>query len=927
MAKGSQLTQLKSALTQAGLTHHSQNGGGKKRKRSGSVLDDKEKERRAAKLREIQEKMNPFDVKVTKLKHDVGGRNIAGTVGRPAQSKQAGIEQRKKTLLKEYEERDRAGGIVDRRFGENDPTMTPEERMLERFTKERQRASKGSAFNLEDEDELTHYGQSLSKLDDFDRVGMTLNDSDEDEGMLDQRTVSKSHFGGFEDENEDDEEEEDEPERKKTKAEVMAEVIAKSKEHKIIRQTQQDEDEALRHELDQELDSIRSLLYAPDPTASTSTSKDADAPPPGLPLESAVTKIDEKDNQYDQFVRELAFEKRAKPTNRTKTEEEVALEEKEALEKAEKQRVRRMNGEEGESDEEEEGGRKKGKKRERGGDDLEDDFMDEDEPVLGAGLGDAAVDMDEDEDDEDDDEDDEDEGGDDEDDSEESEEAAGMELMVSDEEDEEDESEDDGEHEELVKSSQKRSKKKTVASSKELPFTFPCPTSHDEFLEIVEDISDDDVPTVVKRIRTLHHPSLAEDNKFKLQASIQTVFIVAALSGVLIDHVLHVTAPPTPRSTLLSSLIPHIYALSKSYPIQSAEHFISKLTLMQKNLTRGLAHSVTSEDSRTWPGPSELSLLRIVSIVWPTSDMNHAVVNPARLLMGSYLGLCRIRSLQDIASGLFLCTLFLQYEELSKRLVPEAINFLANSLLHLAPHKFKDVVSLPGGFPAPDLNAERLSSLRIVGKKAKSLAVQKPDLTSFFGTGPVVGEQSKVNLLGMALELLGRFADMYKGLEGFVELYQPVLDIMQGITAASLPQDLQTKLTSTKDILGCLLKFATQARKPLRLQAHKPIPIPSYIPKFEQHSSNYLRNRDPDSERNEAAKLRAQYKQERKGAIRELRKDAKFLAAEAQKKQKAKDKTYSDRMNKVMASMESERAEQKAAERDKEKEKRRAGRK
>ena len=90
-------------------------------------------------------------------------------------------QQRKKTLLKEYEDKDRAGGIVDRRFGENDPTMSLEERMLERFTRERQRASKGVAFNLEDEDELTHYGQSLSKLDDFDNVGLGL---DEDEGAF-----------------------------------------------------------------------------------------------------------------------------------------------------------------------------------------------------------------------------------------------------------------------------------------------------------------------------------------------------------------------------------------------------------------------------------------------------------------------------------------------------------------------------------------------------------------------------------------------------------------------------------------------------------------------------------------------------------------------------------------------------------------------
>ena len=118
--------------------------------------------------------------------------------------------QRKKTLLKELQEKNRAGGIVDRRFGENDPTMTPEERMLERFTREHQRTSKGAAFNLEDEDELTHYGQSLSKLDDFDNVGLGLDDEEEEDGgRIDKSTVQKSHFGGFED-GEDEDEDEDE---------------------------------------------------------------------------------------------------------------------------------------------------------------------------------------------------------------------------------------------------------------------------------------------------------------------------------------------------------------------------------------------------------------------------------------------------------------------------------------------------------------------------------------------------------------------------------------------------------------------------------------------------------------------------------------------------------------------------------------------
>ena len=138
---------------------------------------------------------------------------------------------------------------------------------------------------------------------------------------------------------------------------------------------------------------------------------------------------------------------------------------------------------------------------------------------------------------------------------------------------------------------------------------------------------------------------------------------------------------------------------------------------------------------------------------------------------------------------------------------------------------------------------------------------------------------------------------------------------------------MQTRLQSLQDTLGRLLKFAVQGRRPLRLQAHKPIPIPTYVPKFEQTSSNYLRNRDPDHERNEAAKLRAQLKQERKGAIRELRKDARFLAAEQQKKQKAKDQAYGECMKRVFGSIESERAEEKAMEREKMKEKKRAGRK
>jgi nucleolar protein 14 len=98
---------------------------------------------------------------------------------------------------------------VDRRFGENDPSLSIEERMLERFTRERQRTSKNSLFNLEDDTELTHYGQSLANLDDFDTIPLNTDSEETDDenprkGQVDAKTVRSQHFGGFDDDEEEE---------------------------------------------------------------------------------------------------------------------------------------------------------------------------------------------------------------------------------------------------------------------------------------------------------------------------------------------------------------------------------------------------------------------------------------------------------------------------------------------------------------------------------------------------------------------------------------------------------------------------------------------------------------------------------------------------------------------------------------------------
>ena len=132
-----------------------------------------------------------------------------------------------------------------------------------------------------------------------------------------------------------------------------------------------------------------------------------------------------------------------------------------------------------------------------------------------------------------------------------------------------------------------------------------------------------------------------------------------------------------------------------------------------------------------------------------------------------------------------------QYQSHSKRLVPEAINFLFNSLIHLAPHTITSE-TLPGTFPSPDFNT--LPKLRIGPKLAAKLEPESPILPVLLQQTNVDGpdaEQHKVDLLAMTYGLLGKFANMYTALDGFIELFQPCVDICARIKHAKLSKGLQ----------------------------------------------------------------------------------------------------------------------------------------
>ena len=232
--------------------------------------------------------------------------------------------------------------------------------------------------------------------------------------------------------------------------------------------------------------------------------------------------VDEEDD-YDRYVRELGFDKRGRPSNRLKTEEERALEAADNLKEAERRRLLRMQGIDTDAEEVE--------NRPRGGDDLDDDFMDE--PINEFGLGQGLIAQEK-------------EAmsvtlnedvselgsemenlspidGIEKDGSEEDDPSSEADFL--DEESEEGEDNDPTDLAPLITNTSLNrdpaQRSKLSNSNSEAAYTFPCPTTHEDLLMLLQEDneSQDKLNAIIERTRTQYHPSLAEENKSKLAVS------------------------------------------------------------------------------------------------------------------------------------------------------------------------------------------------------------------------------------------------------------------------------------------------------------------------------------------------------------------------------------------------------------------------
>ncbi|XP_067280045.1 nucleolar protein 14 [Pseudorasbora parva] len=824
---------------------------------------------------------NPFEVKINRKKFDVLGRKSKHDVGLPGVSRSKAIQKRKDTLLKEFRLKDKNNKFVDRRFGEYDNKITPEEKILQRFTLERQRThDRKDMYNLNEEEELTHYGQSLAEMEKM--ADVMDSDSDSEEKGLLSAELTATHFGGGGGLlRKKSAAEEDGGHKHKSRQELIEELIIKSKQEKRERQTQKEEAQVLTEKLDQEWKSIQNLLAHKTPKAERD---EADKP-----------KLEE----YDVMVRELGFEMKAQPSEKLKSAEEIAREERRRLQTLEADRLKRMMGEaEGESAQ---------THTHVSADDINDGFVLDGDERKTLAYKDGKWNIEDEEGGKE--EEDEEEGEEEQDEEEEEDEEEGE-----DEEEEEDEEGGEEEHEisaddvdddeegpevsdEAAVCEEHRTATQEAARA-ELPYTFTAPETYRDLQSLLQGQSSERQRLILDRTVKCHHPSLAPGNKAKLQR----------LFGFLLEYVGELSTQNPPDLRTVNLLIPQLYSLCQMFP----EAACKAVQTLLSDSAHSMEEALEVKGRVAMPDLDMLVLLKITALLFPTSDFRHPVTTPAFLYISQALSKCVLVSLEDVCKGLMLCCLALQFVSLSKRLFPELLNFLLG-LLHLTvPDKSSTGYTVVSPFRQQGKNSDLLV---LTDPNASHSWNRKPMSLSTAHRSPAERDHFRLSLVDSCLDLVKRCTSLYKDLPSYGLIFQPIRTLLLN----HLPVELYSACTQDlhSEILDAIPEKPSQ-HAPLVFKKKKPIPLKLFTPKIVQ-ILDYGKKRGNTKEEKESERLKHKYKREFKGALREIRKDTRFLAREKLGDIMSRDAERKRKVKELFGSLANQEGEWKALKRRKRK--------
>jgi nucleolar protein 14 len=793
---------------------------------------------------------NPFDMRSTRLKHDVMGKRVKGKIGYATQSRSKAMKERETALKQELQNRDKSNSFLDKRLGETDRNLDPEDKSLARFKAERMSQllakRKSNRFNLGGDAEdvvLTHKGRTLGDDLELSDSGFS---SDQDAGTVrhNHDMTAKYNFGG--------DGVDDVDRAKRSKKEVMEEVIAKSKAHKLERQREKQNADELLDTIDYKFQDVTEFL--------SKRSRE----------EKAREDAENNQDDFNVVANELRYEARMQAADRLLSEEELAKSEKNRLVSLEQARISRMTQDQEVDDDAAGELSKSGASRIQqlreifgGGDDLDENFV----------LGDDEEDDNEvesNDDDEEGKESEEDEDGEGEDDISSDESSLGDDDIADIAAEEAAELADsDSDSDEGTAAPRKKAafldadlsllkkKSSTVgnadvadpAADAHIPFVFDMPTSVEQLRVLLTQYvtSDDSAERtqrlVLQRLLSCHHIQLGGENKRlmeKLYDVMLELLAVVASEGDI---------------TMCNSLTIGLWAAAQQVPLIAAAAARARIEVL---LNEFKDCSTSGDASSCYPDMKVLSFFMATAAVFPVTDRRHNVTTPAALYLCQ---LCSSFAVQPLDSPFValsaLCTLavLLDFYEPAKRYAGEIYGLLNSVLSSMLP------------------SAEAGTAYLCVAPRSKAVC----DMPSFFalnaGDACALSEGQVVGISAAFLKLALRAIKLASGCSGTPQCLSNMMNTAAQLNIAATNATIKQLAGDVHAAAAAAVKLGEAGRMPLANFKAKPVPMRQFNPMFND-DFDPSRNSDPDKERAAVRRIAKQHNQELKKVSRDLRKDS-----------------------------------------------------
>lgn len=640
-----------------------------------------------------------------------------------------------------------------------------------------------------------------------------------------------------------------------SRRDILADLIAKTKQQRFDKRMARDELEGATERLDEKW---KEILQTGAMENFARTVKDKSV-------------INSGKDDYDNLLFELQTDKgkRGEASERQKTEEELAHEEREKLIKQEKARLARLN----ENDAEEI------KKRRKDDESKEESFMVKydssgalinAEKVKRGQIKVVRINSD----------------------SSDEEASASDELS-----EEEDDFDAMGQEDEEIESEQNADLESVKARKNiekgELPFLIEMPQKYENLKKLLDDHRAPDCEVIITRLIRLYHPSLREGNKSRLSR----LFIL------LLRYYDDLSKEDAARMNSFGYIARGLYALMK-FNVEYSARCMRALLRQQYSL-----HLRTPREMFTFRA---LAFLKLVSRLYPTSDAFHPVVSPTIAFACRLISTVRICDIKDAARALLLVRILSSFVEFSKRFLPEVIAFLHGVFL-MAVENADNERTPTATFP---ISLPHRRMLFITSDCTTTEMPSQLDAAEIFSCSSDSFEENDRNrlcVLSVAVSVLCRISVIYSNNISFGIIFSPLMSMLARLPRDRYPEQLVGELSAFEAFVNA--QSSKNSLKQLQRSKKEKRMLEMLEPRFEEgfdvEKAHYQKNSAKNSRKAEIKQLTKKYKKELRSTVRELRRDNQFLNREKRQEISENDRARRRKTKLLISTLQGQESEYK----------------